>query len=53
MEPEEVKHLHCIMDMILTCMDNSHEYCCSECVANEVIDWAKEWLEEVNNGNNS
>ena len=52
-EPASVMHLHCILDTLLACMDNSGEFCCSECVQNEVIAWAKEWLEEERSGNDS
>ena len=52
-EPESVMHLHCILDTLMSCMDGSEEYCCSECVVNEVMEWTKEWLEVMQNDNNS
>lgn len=51
-EPESVRHLHCLVDSILRCMDGSDEYCCKQCAAFEMKSWVNEWLEE-NNGNNS
>jgi hypothetical protein len=52
-EPEAVRHLHCILDTLMSCMDGSEKYCCSECVVNEVIAWTKEWLEVMQDGNDS
>ena len=52
-EPEAVRHLHCILDTLMSCMDGSEEYCCTECVANEVKVWIDEWLEEMKSGDDS
>ena len=46
--PEETKHFLCILSTMMDCMEGSQTFCCSDCVAEQIKDWADDWLQLTN-----
>jgi hypothetical protein len=42
---DSTTHFLCILTTIMDCMEGSQIYCCSDCVAQEIKDWADAWLQ--------
>ena len=46
--PAETKHFLCILSTMMDCMEGSQTFCCSDCVAEQIKDWADDWLQLTN-----
>ena len=42
---ENPNHFLCILSTMMDCMEGSQTFCCSDCVADQIKDWADDWLQ--------
>ena len=47
-DAKEIKHFLCILSTVMDCMEGSQIFCCSDCVAEQIKDWADDWLQVTN-----